>query len=301
MYYDIECETCDREFGSQQAATQHMNALDHWAPRYECDTCDREFFTQRSADQHMDDTGHREPEFECETCNRRFYTQQSANQHMDALDHYRRYDCQHCSKTFQSENALKMVSSSCTPRRLSIPSPKSPETLLTIVKHLNSSTHRGKNVACPFCKVAWTSASGLSHHLESGSCPRAQNINHRTIHQAISRRDPSGLVTNKLLTYPDSNIQNIATNATWNGSWYECYLCHREFGTLQALNQHLNSAAHSEKLYHCPNRSCDGQFVRLASLFNHLESESCKFIRFERVQQHVHTIMTGRAKLIGFA
>ena len=27
--------------------------------------------------------------------------------------------------------------------------------------------------------------------------------------------------------------------------------------TLQALNQHLNSPAHSEKLYDCPNRSCN--------------------------------------------
>ncbi|KAF2477940.1 uncharacterized protein BDR25DRAFT_299678 [Lindgomyces ingoldianus] len=275
MYYETECETCDREFGSQQAAIQHMNALGHWGSRYECDTCDRQFFTQRSADQHMDDTGHREPQFECETCDKRFYTQMSANQHMDACDHRRRYYCHDCSKTFQSENALKM--------------------------HLNSSTHRGKNVACPFCKAALTSASGLSHHLETGSCPRAKNVNHLTIFQAISQRDPNRLFTNKLLTYPDFDTQNIATSATWNGSSFECYLCHREYNTLRALNQHLNSPAHSEKLYHCPNRSCNNQFVRLASLFNHLESESCNFMRFERVQKHVHNFITGRQKLLGLA
>ncbi|OSS43866.1 hypothetical protein B5807_11706 [Epicoccum nigrum] len=167
--------------------------------------------------------------------------------------------------------------------------------------HLNSSTHRGKNVACPFCKTALTSASGLSHHLETGSCPRAPNINHHTIFGAISQRDPKRLLTNKLLTYPDSNIQNIATHATWNGSSYECYLCHRKHNTLRALNQHLNSPVHSEKLYHCPNCSCNRQFIRLASLFNHLESESCKFVRFERVQQQVHNLITGRQKLLNFA
>jgi hypothetical protein len=167
-------------------------------------------------------------------------------------------------------------------------------------KHLNSSTHRGRNVACPFCKTALTSASGLSHHLESGSCTRAGNFNHRTIFQAISQRDRGGLITNKLLTYPDSGTQNIATGATWNGFNYECYLCHREFRNLQGLNQHLSSPAHSEKLYHCPNRDCTGQFVRLASLFNHLESESCNFVRFEKVQKHVHDFITGRQKLIGF-
>jgi hypothetical protein len=91
MYYDDECETCDRKFGSQLAAIQHMNALDHWGPRYECDTCDREFFTQSSANQHMDDTGHWEPQFECETCTKRFHTQLSANQHMDDTGHWERH------------------------------------------------------------------------------------------------------------------------------------------------------------------------------------------------------------------
>jgi hypothetical protein len=300
MYYEDECETCGREFGSQQAADQHMNALDHWGPRYECDTCDREFFTQRSADQHMDDTGHQEPQFKCETCDRRFHTQMSANQHMDALNHHKRHYCHDCRKTFQSENALRMVSSSCASQRSFDTYSLGLGVITDFCKHLNSSTHRGKTVACPFCKAAWTSASGLSHHLETGSCPRATNINHGTIFQAINQRDPRGLLTNKLLTYVDSDIQNIATSATWNGSSYECYICHRDYDTLRALNQHLNSLVHSEKLYHCPNRSCNREFVRLASLFNHLESESCNFVRFEKVQQHVHNFITGRQKLLGF-
>jgi hypothetical protein len=38
IFYDTECEICDGEFGNQQAAIQHMNALNHWAQRYECDT-----------------------------------------------------------------------------------------------------------------------------------------------------------------------------------------------------------------------------------------------------------------------
>ncbi|KAF2026102.1 hypothetical protein EK21DRAFT_103458 [Setomelanomma holmii] len=227
-----------------------MNALDHWGPRYECDTCDREFFIERSAERHMDDKGHWKPQFSCETCSRKFFTQESADQHMNALSHHKRHFCHDCSKFFQTENALKM--------------------------HLNSSTHRGKNIA------------GLSHHLETGSCPRAKMVNHRTIYQALSRRDPGGLLTNKLLTYSDTNIQNIATAATWNGSSYECYLCHRGHVTLHALNQHLNSPVHSEKRYHCPNRSCD-------------RYESRGFVRFEKVQKHVHNFITGRQKLLGFA
>ena len=120
------------------------------------------------------------------------------------------------------------------------------------------------------------------------------------IYKTVKTRDPGGLVTKKLLTYPEFDTQNIATAAAWNGYNYECYLCHRLYNTLQSLNQHLTSPTHSEKLYHCPNRACAREFVILAALFNHLESESCGFVRFEKVQENVHEFITGRQKLIGF-
>ncbi|KAH9862952.1 hypothetical protein J1614_010729 [Plenodomus biglobosus] len=125
---------------------------------------------------------------------------------MNALNHYKQHCCDPCIRNFASENVLR--------------------------RHLNSTIYRSKNITCPCCKAAFTLASGLSHHLETGSCPRAKNINHRTIFQAISQRDSGGLLTNKLLTYPNSDIQNIATNATWNGSSFECYLSHWKHDTL---------------------------------------------------------------------
>lgn len=147
MYNEYECDTCDREFNSQHASNQHMNALNHWAPRYDCETCDRECLTQWSANQHMDDTGHWKPQFECETCDRRLYGQNSANQHMndtrhwapqfeceicdrrfhsqnyanqhmDAVNHWKRRYCHDCNRGFQNENTLRMVRSSCMRQHL---------------------------------------------------------------------------------------------------------------------------------------------------------------------------------------
>jgi hypothetical protein len=103
------------------------------------------------------------------------------------------------------------------------------------------------------------------------------------------------------LTYPDHSSEAIATSATWNGRYYECYLCHRGFTTIRGLNQHLESPAHKQKIYHCPNRQCGRELVSLAALFNHLESESCGYIRFEKVQQSIGGFLTDRQKLIGFA
>lgn len=169
---------------------------------------------------------------------------------------------------------------------------------------MNSSIHRGSNITCPFCKRAFATATGATHHLESGSCSHARAVNNKTILAEIRRRDPGHLITKKLLTYPSSSSTSLsmtATEASWNGSCYECYLCHRGFNSLSALNQHVNSPAHvnKDKVYHCPGPGCVKDFSRLAGLFNHLESETCGAVRFEAVQRNVEGFLTG-GRLIGF-
>lgn len=76
-------------------------------------------------------------------------------------------------------------------------------------------------------------------------------------------------------------------------------MCHRDFNTRRALDQHLNSPVHQQKIYHCPNRRCGKEFVALAGMFGHLESESCSFMRFENVQKHVGNVLSGN-RLITF-
>lgn len=172
--------------------------------------------------------------------------------------------------------------------------------LITPPKHLNSAIHRGGSLSCPFCRRSHATASGIVHHLENNSCPKAQNVDRETIYAFIREKDPHGAITNRQLTWHShENGTFIASAASWNGRNYECYLCHRGFGQLRSLNQHLESPAHKQKIYHCFGRGCDKQFTALAALFNHLESESCGATRFGTVQKNVGGILTGR-KMIGF-
>ena len=106
MYSVFECETCDREFGSDGARAQHMNALDHWATRYECDFCTDAFFSQDECDNHMDEYGHHR--WDCDTCNQNFASSQAASQHMDARGHWEHY-CSECERKFDNANNLRMV------------------------------------------------------------------------------------------------------------------------------------------------------------------------------------------------
>ncbi|PYI00556.1 hypothetical protein BO78DRAFT_329737 [Aspergillus sclerotiicarbonarius CBS 121057] len=265
----FDCETCDEEFSSEEDADWHMSRYGHYAPKIPCETCERKFHTQHSADQHMDALGHWAPTWPCETCDQMFFSERAAERHMQDMNHYRHY-CRDCDRRFQNENNLRM--------------------------HLNSKIHRGQNITCPFCKTAFTTATGVAHHLERGSCPRAPSLNRKIIYKWIHSRDTQGIITKKMLEWhEDDSGDYSATRRAFNGKDWECYICHRKFNTVTALNQHLNSPVHKQKLYHCPNSTggCGKEFTTIAALFNHWESESCGFMRFEKVQLQAQKIFDG--------
>ena len=80
-------------------------------------------------------------------------------------------------------------------------------------------------------------------------------MNREVLHQAVQKRDFSGLPMQKLPTYSESTIPSIASGVTCDDSSYECYLCHHEYETLQALSRHLNSSIHTSDEASCGLRS----------------------------------------------
>ncbi|KAH7222257.1 hypothetical protein BKA60DRAFT_539338 [Fusarium oxysporum] len=144
-----------------------------------------------------------------------------------------------------------------------------------------------KGVSCPFCKAYYQAASGVVHHLERGCCPNAP-LDRDTLYQEVRRRDPNGFVCNKLLEW-HGTVSYHATSVAFNSRYgqYECYFCGDLFRQLSSLNQHLASPRHQQELYHCPNRKCLKEFTTLAGMVNHLESESCRFLRFGAVQNGI--------------
>ncbi|KAJ6090377.1 zinc finger protein [Penicillium sp. IBT 16267x] len=304
--HGIESDTCGEEFRSQKACNQHMDALDHYAPLFECETCTKQFRSQNACNQHMDALDHYAPLFECETCTKQFRSQNACNQHMDALDHYALlFECETCTSQFRSESAVNQHmwdldhwSTYCVPCERSFRSENG------LHMHRNSRIHRGTNVLCPFCKTGFVTASGASHHVETGSCPEAPKMNRETVLRIIQAADRKGLIANKKIGwYKEEDVQYIVTNRAFNGNFWECYICHDEFNTSGALTQHLNSPVHKQKVYHCPDRNCPKEFNTLAGLLSHLESESCGYMRFERVQQvqkSLNDVIMGRKQLTSF-
>ena len=109
-------------------------------------------------------------------------------------------------------------------------------------QHLNSSRHRGHTIQCPFCKKAYSTATGVTHHVETGSCPNARGLDRDTVYKFIRSKDPNGSITNRMIGWYGSSTYEANRNSYnhYRGGW-ECYLCNRLFGSKNGLNQHLNS------------------------------------------------------------
>lgn len=54
----VKCETCLKQFKSQDAANAHMNATRHRKPNIPCQTCAKKFRSREAADQHMEAQNH---------------------------------------------------------------------------------------------------------------------------------------------------------------------------------------------------------------------------------------------------
>ncbi|KAI1422462.1 hypothetical protein F5Y12DRAFT_717359 [Xylaria sp. FL1777] len=269
MGYDFECGTCGKVFESGwRARENHLRSTGHSAPEFECNRCSRYFGSERARFQHMDAMNHFE--WECSICDETWPTDGQRIEHEHDNHNY----CSECQRTFMSHNNLKM--------------------------HLNSRIHRNYQIQCPFCKKSHATATGLTYHVESGSCPNAAGLNRDTLYKFVRDKDPGGIITKNLIDWPGSS-QYEASDRSYNPvrRGWECYLCHRLFGQLQSLNQHLNSAAHKEDLYRCPGRSCGKEFPTLAGLINHLESESCGYTRFDQVQHGIKGVISSD-RLIAF-
>jgi hypothetical protein len=146
--------------------------------------------------------------------------------------------------------------------------------------------------------LTFVSRSAMVLHLESGGC--RSGVNRRIVDRYVREYDRTNVITNpaRLLTAGSSNeVTYYASSAAWNGSSYECYLCHTGFRTLPSLNQHLASPRHQEKVYFCPLSSCCVEFTTLSALCQHIESERCGVGRFERVQNAMDSIVGRMGRL----
>lgn len=148
------------------------------------------------------------------------------------------------------------------------------------VQHSSSPVHKTQDFECPLCPKRFKTASSISLHIESGACHKFSRGQVTAAAHAlkivptisISRRIEDG--TPRVVSY-------YVTERAFNGTAYECYLCHRTFHTLGALNSHVSSPVHDANEFRCPK--CEGEYKLISGLMQHIESEGCGIARFQAV------------------
>lgn len=144
--------------------------------------------------------------------------------------------------------------------------------------------------------MAFVSRAALVLHLESGKCE--SGMDRKTVNKYVRKYDTKNVITDpsRLIT-SGVDITYSANEYAWNGSAYECYLCHATFRKLDGLNQHLNSPKHAEKVYVCRGKKCGVHFNALSALFMHIESEKCGVSRFKNVQNAMDSVLGQMGRL----
>ncbi|KAM5541073.1 hypothetical protein V8D89_005384 [Ganoderma adspersum] len=294
------CDRCTRWFGSDQALLQHERTSSY---HHLCIACDRDFVSDAALLQHykkssrhtyctlcselIDHLGislrqhYEQAHYECPGCNLVFNDESSMLAH--CLDVHEDRWCAPCKRMFQNENNLH--------------------------QHLRSATHQTAKFRCPMtgCGRSFISTSALALHFESGSCP--SGITREMVDRFFPELlDKGGIIADpkQLIEGPSSSASPLATTRwwaterTWNGSAYECYLCHRTFKSLVALNAHLGSPTHGDKLYHCPTQfgGCGTEYRTLGAILQHIEDPGrrCAVRRFDGEVNRIFDGLTNSRK-----
>lgn len=274
------CKICDRVFGSDKALKSHTRALHLHASEFRCCDCDRGFVNELALEQHLRDKVHHieraeKPPFTCPKCERAFKTRSALNQHKASLAH-------------------KPISN-----------------LKCLAGKMGESG----------CQREFTSPSAMIQHLESGACP--SRLNRQKLNEALETHDPDRIITQPeedhhpdkllkdgmedltldttdacsssnqsvVLLTPSHSESSADSQSSLVASTTRCPLCpagSRQFATLRSLQQHIDSPAHSPKLFRCPislapasSSSSSSKplfrksFTTLSGLAQHLESGAC--------------------------
>lgn len=273
-----QCNQCDRLFRSTQALFAHCRDKDNHPF---CEDCDRLFSTFTGLDQHMQNAAvHRsdsesdECAFEsdddddsddgdepfCVGCNRWFVDLASLYQHLAASSKHNW--CFVCSRDFATPTSLD--------------------------QHSSSPVHRGLDFECPLCPKRFKTPSSIALHIESGTC---HNISRAQVTAAVHALKivPTISVSRRIEGGTIRVVSYYATERAFNGTAYECYLCHRTFRTLGALNSHINSPTHDADEFKCPK--CKRKYKLVSGLMQHIESEVCGIARFQVVEDFTKNLV----------
>ncbi|KAG0706544.1 hypothetical protein DFH29DRAFT_988056 [Suillus ampliporus] len=281
------CTQCDRSFRSTQALFAHCrDKVDHPF----CENCDRLFLTFKRLDKVRDThvaVYLQRRELTPLLCQ---HLQNAAVHRSDSKDKYT-FDndddddeepfCAGCDRWFVDLESLYKYLTASSKHNWCFVCSRDFSTPTSLDQHAASPVHSALDFECPLCPKRFKTPSSIVLHIESGTC---RNISRAQVIAAVHAPNIVPTISNSrhieggtpcVVTY-------YVTERAFNGTAYECYLCHRTFCTLGTLNSHINSPAHDADEFKCPK--CKWKYELVSGLMQHIESEGCGIARFQVVE-----------------
>jgi len=257
------CRAHDKTFNSEYSLQSHYRqSIDH----HFCRKCECDFHGEDELWKHTEEDHHA-----CRQCHELFDHYDELKEH-DLDEHTY---CTDCKRPFQNETNL--------------------------FHHLSTKHQQSATVRCPdrACNRAFFSHRALMRHLKSGTCPSRMAGMH--LNHVILGADPDDYITDpeRMLSSARRRYEtpppaeSWATERSWNGEAYECFLCRATFDTLARLNRHLQSPRHDEHTYWCPKPDCHAEFAMLRGLCQHVEGGSCGVRTFRRARDAMDGLTRG--------
>ncbi|RFU77386.1 60s ribosomal l19 precursor [Trichoderma arundinaceum] len=296
------CTDCRAQFDDRAALRQHLQSAGH-AVDFHCCDCNKNFKTGRALADHLKNKIHKKPvtppqtqkpQSRCEDCNRSFKNERALQQHMDSVIHrpISNLTCMagkicgvECNAHFRSPSGMiaHMESGTC---RSGMDRQKLNRLILV---------QDGDNLI--------TSSSGIFEYagwasLESGeesvSCsgiltPSTDSGATGILTPSDSQFSVVSLVERQLATRAPSGQQSDCMELGEPKVFF-CPICpeakQRPFFTRTSLEQHMQSPAHTPKMFHCPSLLLQGthgkakpsmkRFSTVSGLVAHIESGACR-------------------------
>jgi hypothetical protein len=325
------CSDCDEHFSSRQSWDDHRKSTKH-ASEFKCCDCDISFNDVHALVAHVRSPAHRRPlrpdiarqdkkhsllassSTECTKCRRKFPCSQSLQQHCASLKHkpLSQLECPlgtNCRGSFLSPSALlhHLESGRCS-----------------------SGMHRGEIyqlvVSCdlgiishsPSASLAST-ISGFQAYTPTGSDSWALMSDAGSEWSMLTPSPSCGSADDSLeqwslLEDPKPQLSEGLSFAPMTAQGLRCPMCPSKragFSTLHSLQQHMDSPAHSPKVYKCPSLGQELSVTRhairfstLSGLCQHLESDTCKggkralFRCIELIQAHLKQLGLGEMQVL---
>ncbi|KAF9513509.1 hypothetical protein BS47DRAFT_1372502 [Hydnum rufescens UP504] len=252
------CDRCNAHFYTSYA--RHLQISEN---HYVCQDCDIDFPAWHRLESHYIQSPRHHY---CQYCNEHFDDKFDHEEHNDD----RHWWCRPCNAFFNrgGEVGLREHNRQTHADRWCIPCKRLFASPSNLFAHQRSATHVKADIKCPMrgCGLTFVSVSAMTLHLEQGAC--VSGINRSIVNSRIVALDRNNVITNpaRLIGGPAGtptvaqSTTYRATERSYNGRAYECYLCNKEFNTLPALNAHLNSPRHQDKIYRCPKSNCRKEF-----------------------------------------